>query len=238
MATIPPTGKYVMHGARDAMLGGLAHIDEQVKGIERAAFENPSLAFDLAKTVVESACRTILTERSIACGNDDDLPRLFKLVTTNLPLLPVAASNEIEARKSLAQTLNGLHTALQGVCELRNACGFASHGADGPRPIMESAQALLAAQAADAIVGFLYRLHRQERSTLQVTRLDYDDNEDFNRYIDEANEQVRIFDLAYQPSEVLFGVDNEAYRDLLAGYVPDDVDAADEATTTKVENAP
>jgi len=153
MVSAPAAGDFMMHGARTAMAGGLLHIEEQVKGIEQAVIENPSLAFDLAKTVVESACRAILTERKISFGFEDDLPRLFKSVTTHLPILPVAASSEIETRKSLAQTLNGLHTALQGVCELRNACGFASHGTAGPRPLMESVQALLAAQAADAIVG-------------------------------------------------------------------------------------
>lgn len=220
MATMLVAREFVMHGARAAIGGGLTHIQEQVKGIERAVIENPGLAFDLAKTVVESACRTILTDRKIAFNLDDDLPRLFKTVTVNLPMLPVAASSEAEVRKSLAQTLNGLHTALQGVCELRNACGFASHGADGPQPVMESVQAILAAQAADAIVGFLHRVHRQERSPLPTARLEYDDNDDFNSYVDETNEQVRIFDLIYRPSEVLFAVDQEAYRDLLSGYEP------------------
>jgi hypothetical protein len=211
---------FVMQGARTAIAGGLIHIEEQVKGIERAVIENPGLAFDLAKTVVESACRSILTERKISFGFDDDLPRLFKSVTTHLPILPVAASAEADARKSLAQTLNGLHTALQGVCELRNAYGFASHGAAGPRPLMESVQALLAAQAADAIVGFLHRVHKQEREEAPSTRLEYEDNEDFNFYVDDANDQVQIFDLTYSASEVLFMVDREAYRDLLAGYEP------------------
>lgn len=227
MATMPPTSDFVMHGARDAMSGGLTHIEEQIKGIERAVIENPSLAFDLAKTVVESACRTILSDRNLAFDNDDDLPRLFKTVTTNLPMLPVAASSEAEARKSLAQTLNGLHMALQGVCELRNAYGFASHGSDGPRPGMESVQALLAAQAADAIVGFLHRLHRQDRNTSPIARLEYDNNEEFNAYVDEANVQVQIFDLVYRPSEVLFAIDQEAYRDLLTGYAPGDTDSVD-----------
>jgi hypothetical protein len=238
MATLQPTSDFVMHGARDAMSGGLTHIEEQVKGIERAVVENPGLAFDLARTVVESACRTILSDRRIAFDSDDDLPRLFKAVTTSLPMLPVAASSEAQARKSLAQTLNGLHTTLQGVCELRNAYGFASHGADGPRPVMESVQALLAAQAADAIVGFLHRLHRQERNTSPIARLEYDDNEAFNTSVDEANEQVRIFDLAYRPSEVLFAVDHEAYRDLLADYRPGDGDAADEVTPDATGSAP
>jgi hypothetical protein len=206
------------------MAGGLLHIEEQVKGIERAVIENPGLAFDLARTVVESTCRTILTERKIAFQFDDDLPRLFKMVTTHLPILPVAASTEVEARKSLAQTLNGLHTALQGVCELRNAYGFVSHGAGSPRPVMESVQALLIAQAADAIVGFLHRVHRQERSTLPTMRLEYDDNDNFNSYVDESNKQVEIFNLTYRPSEVLFAVDQEAYRDLLTGYKPDEAE--------------
>jgi hypothetical protein len=214
------TSDFTMHGARAAMAGGLSHIEEQVKGIERAVIENPGLAFDLAKTVVESACRTILIDRKIAFGTDDDLPRLFKSVTNNLPMLPIAASSEAEARKSLAQTLNGLHTALQGVCELRNSYGFASHGSDCPRPVMESVQALLAAQAADAIVGFLHSVHRQNRGDLSESRLEYTDNQGFNDYLDEANEAVRIFDLEYRPSEVLFSIDPKAYRGLLSEYEP------------------
>jgi Abortive infection C-terminus len=233
---VPPS--FVMHGARAAMAGGLTHIEEQIKGIERAVIENPGLAFDLAKTVVESACRTILVERKITFAPDDDLPRLYKAVTTNLPMLPIAASGEAEARKSLVQTLNGLHTALQGVCELRNAYGFASHGADGPRPLMESVQALLAAQAADAIVGFLHRVHRQERGPVARPRIEYKDNEDFNTYVDETHEPVKIFDLAYRPSEVLFAVDHEAYRNLLADYEPGEDDAPDEGAPESTGKAP
>ena len=221
MTTAPMTLGFLMHGARAAMVAGLSHIEEQVKGIERAVIENPGLAFDLAKTLVESACRAILAERKIAFAADDDMPRLFKTVTTNLPMLPIAASREAEARKSLLRTLAGLHTALQGVCELRNAWGFASHGAEGPRPGMESVQALLAAQAADAIVGFLHRVHRQERTDLPNPRREYDDNGDFNAYVDEVNGEVRIFHLIYRPSEVLFAVDQDAYRDLLSNYEPD-----------------
>jgi hypothetical protein len=220
MAAASIAADFLMHGARSAIAGGLTHIEEQVKGIERAVVDNPGLAFDLAKTLVESTCRTILTERKIAFASDEDLPRLFKNVTTNLPMLPVEASSEAEARKSLVQTLNGLHTALQGVCELRNAYGFASHGSDGQRPIMESAQAELAAQAADAIVGFLHRVHCQERNPLSIVRREYDDNDGFNSYVDEANQEVQIFELTYRPSEVLFAVDQEAYWDLLAGYQP------------------
>ncbi|ULA68399.1 MAG: hypothetical protein LZF62_340149 [Nitrospira sp.] len=205
---------FVMHGARSALLSGLTHIEEQIKGIERAVTENPGLAFDLAKTVVESTCKTILSERSIGFETDDDLPKLFKKVTMTLPLLPAAASNETEARKTLAQTLNGLHTALQGVCELRNACGFASHGSAGPRPTMASVQALLAAQAADAIVGFVHRVHRQERQALQPQQPNRSQTVD--KVIDGQYEPVDIAGQPYAVSEALFHTDPDAYLALAA----------------------
>ena len=103
---------------------------------------------------------------------------------------------------------------------------------------MESVQALLAAQAADAIVGFLHRVHRQERGPVPSARLDYDDNGDFNTYVDESNEQVRIFDLGYRASEVLFAVDHEAYRDLLANFKPGDDDAVDGDATEAIGSTP
>ena len=237
MPDAPMTGNFTMYGARAAVAGGMSHIEEQTRAIERAVMENPGLAFDLAKTLVESACKAILSERNVSFDSDDDLPKLFRAVTRHLPLLPVAASSEAEARKSLLQTLNGLHTALQGVCELRNDYGFASHGSEGPRPVMESAQALLAAQAADAIVGFLHRVHRQDRTALAGMRLEYDNNAAFNDCVDEAHQVVRIFHLEYRPSEVLFNVDQEAYRDLLANFQPE-ASPAEAAATGDTTGAP
>jgi hypothetical protein len=212
------TAHFVMHGARDAMAGGLVHIEEQVTGIEQAVVENPGLAFDLAKTLVESVCRAVLGERSVAYDEADDLPKLFRIATQHLPFLPQTASDAAKVRRSLAQTLSGLSTAIQGICELRNQCGFASHGAGTPRPTMESVQALLAAEAADTIVGFLHRVHRHDRTPPKIPPLEYDDNSDFNSYVDEVHEPVRIFESEYQPSEVLFNVDREAYRNYLAVY--------------------
>jgi hypothetical protein len=209
---------FAMHGARDAIAGGLAHIDEQVKGIERAVIENPGLAFDLARTLIESVCRTILRERSVAFSDDDDLPKLFKAATQSLPFLPVEASGESEIRKSLAQTLNGLHTTIQGICELRKKCGFASHGSGSPRPAMESVQALLAAEAADAIVGFLHRVHRQDRQPGLPLAPSYDDNVDFNDSLDDALGVIRIYDVELRPSAILYQMEPETYRIYLAEF--------------------
>lgn len=212
------TAPFVMHGARDAIAGGLTHVEQQVKSIEQAVVENPGLAFDLAKTLIESACRAILGERNIAFSEDDDLPRLFKTASQNLPFLPPIASGEAEVRHSLKRTLGGLSTAIQGICELRNQCGFASHGPGAPRPAMESVQALLAAEAADTIVGFLHRVHRQDRTPPPLPRAPHDDNPEFNESVDEAHGMIRIYEVEFRPSEVLFQMEPETYRVYLAEF--------------------
>ena len=191
-----PTAPFFIHGARDAMAGGLAHIKEHAKGIERTVVERPGLAFDLAKTQIESTCRTLLRERLVAYGKNDDLPKLSESVTKKLPLLPPAASDSDKAQKSLKKTLSGLKTAILGICELRNQCGFASHGFDSPRPSMEGVQALLAAAGS-------------KRRTFGA-------NSTFNDALDETNGPFRISNIEFPPSEVLFILEPETYRIYLA----------------------
>ncbi len=229
---------FSMHGAREAIAGGMLHIEEQVKAIEQAVAENAGLTFDLAKTLIESTCKTILSDRRIAFSHTDELPRLFKAATQALPFLPPGSDSGGDARKSLDRTLSGLSTTLLGVCELRNDCGFASHGKDGPAPVLEAMQALLVAQAADAIVGFIFRAHRQAVAGPPAQVLEYDDNPEFNALIDEAHEPVRLIGLEYRPSEVLFNVDIEAYRDRLAGFEAEESEAASVERTATEEPVP
>ncbi len=207
-----------MHGAREALASGLTHVEKQVEAIEEAVFKNPAYAFELAKTLVESTCRTILRERNINYSEDDDLPRLFRTVKTHLPFLPPTASSEAAVRASLVRTLSGLGTAIQGICELRNQCNFAAHGADKQRPAMESVHSLLAAQAADTIVGFLYRVHKQERMAPASPRNLYDDNSAFNDSVDDLHDIIHIFDVELRPSEVLFHMEPESYRIYLTEF--------------------
>ena len=80
---MPAADDFVMHGAWAAMAGGMVHISEQVKSIEWAVIDNPGLAFDLSKTVVESACRTILSERKFSFATDADLPNRLVFLMVN-----------------------------------------------------------------------------------------------------------------------------------------------------------
>lgn len=200
------------------MAKGLPHTERQVEAIENAVDENPGLAFDLAKTLVENVCKYVLKEHSIETKDTDDLPKLFRSVTNQLSFLPKTASSEASVRRSLGQTLSGLHTAVQGICQLRNECGFASHGSADARPALEKTQALLAAEASDTIVGFLYRVHDAERTAAAAPDLALSDNPLFNAYLDEENGMLEVGDAEFLPSAVLFTLEPATYRIYLAEF--------------------
>ena len=226
---------FSMHGARDAMADGLTHIEQQVEGIEQAVVDNPGLAFDLSRTLIESTCKKILEERDVDYTNTDKLPDLFKFATQQLPFLPPSESGASTVRESLLKTLNGLNTTIHGICELRNQCGFASHGSGAPRPAMEATQALLAAMAADSIVGFLYRVHRQGYAIQSVTEQTYDDNNAFNESLDEEFGPFKIDEIAFRPSEVLHTLEPDTYRIYLTEFQGSDNSIADDSAGDEVQ---
>jgi len=228
---------FEMRGCRSVLLiaGTAIHMQQQIETIENALGNNPSLVFDLSKALVETVCKTILNDRKIAYTNDDDVQQLFRKTIENLQLLPPDQSGARNTRQGLEKTARGLLQAVQGMAELRNEQGMASHGKDAYARPVEAVQALLVAQSADAIVHFLYNVHLNYRRDLTTTRLTFPQNPDFNDYVDEIHGgAINIFDGEYRPSEVLFEMDQEAYRVNLTDYLsqpeePENGDSGEEA---------
>lgn len=213
--------RFQMVGSRASMLDGPtpAIIEQQIQALEDAIERVPDFAFDLAKTLVETICKTILEDIGRPADPSWDAPKIMRETTTYLSLIPRNHPDPSKTRDSITKTLNGLHTAVQGLCELRNNYGIASHGRDGFSARLDQRQATLAAQAADTIVSFLYRIHRDALSQAPGVRVYYDDHVDFNEAFDRDNEVIRIGDLELLPSRVLFHSDREAYKAALNDYI-------------------
>lgn len=232
MTDAPVTnGKFQMSGCRGAILSGpvAESIEQQIRAIESALESVPDFAFDLSKTLVESVCKTVLADIGHPADPNWDCPRIVKETTNRLSLLPRDHPDPGKARESVEKTLRGLLQTIQGLCELRNQHGMASHGRDVHAARMDVQQATLAAQAADTIVSFLYRIHRDALSQTPGARVYYEDHTDFNKDFDESNESIRLGDLVLQPSRVLFHADREAYKAALNEFIADrDGEAGDE----------
>ncbi len=212
------TTPFVMHGAREVLAFGAVHLEQQIVALEGAAASNPGLAFDLAKTLLESACKTVLSERACAYDGGWDLPRLLKETLGNLKLVPAELDSQQGVSESLRKMAGGLQTTIQGICELRNTHGFASHGKDASFQQLDSVQALLVVRAADAIVSFMFRVHLGYRSDQSQQPRTYDDHPEFNEYVDENYEPIQIFEEEFAPSRILFELAPEPYRVYLAEF--------------------
>lgn len=205
-------------------------IEQQVDAIENALLSVPDFAFDLSKTLVESVCKTVLSDLGEVSNPKWDAPKLFKETVRHLNLLPRDHPDPTRASDSVTKTVRGMLQTVQGLCELRNSYGMASHGRDGFSARLEVRQATLAAQAADTIVSFLFRIHRDSLVGAPGARVYYEDHAAFNEWFDLENDLVRIGELELLPSRVLFHADREAYKVALLDFVsdPDDDDTAEE----------
>jgi hypothetical protein len=213
--------RFQMVGARAAVLDGpiAEAIEQQIHAIENALSSVPDFAFDLSKTLVESVCKTVLADVGQPADPNWDAPKLLRETTNRLALLPRNHPDPAKARDSVEKTIRGLLQTIQGLCELRNGYGMASHGRDGFSARLDLRQATLAAQAADTIVSFLYRIHRDSLMQTPGVRVYYEDHVAFNELFDRDNESIRLGDVVLLPSRVLFHTDREAYKAALNDYI-------------------
>ena len=215
------TFRFQMVGARSAMLEGpiAEPIEQHIEAIENALENVPDFAFDLSKTLIESVCKTVLSDMGQPADRNWDAPKLLRETTNRLNLLPRNHPDAARARGSVEKALRGMLQTVQGLCEFRNSYGMASHGRDAFSARLGLRQATLAAQAADTIVSFLYRTHREARRQNPGARIYYEDHGNFNEAFDNDNETIRVSDLGLRPSEVLFRGDPEAYKAALSEHV-------------------
>lgn len=213
--------RFQMTGARAALAEGpiAEAIEQQITAIENTLESVPDFAFDLSKTLVESVCKTVLADIGQPADPNWDAPKLLRETTNRLSLLPRNHPDPQKARESVEKTIRGLLQTIQGLCELRNNYGLASHGRDTFTARLDLRQATLAAQAADTIVSFLYRIHRDALVQAPGVRVYYEDHTDFNDAFDRTYEVVKFGELELLPSRVLFHADREAYKTALNEFL-------------------
>jgi len=115
---------------------------------------SPAGAITAARTLLESTCKTILTELGEAPDSSGELGRLYKQVRVKLGVDPKAG-----ATQSVHQMVNGLTQVVDGLAALSNAAGD-RHGLAGGNKITELSFACLAVHAAGTVCVFLVRVHK------------------------------------------------------------------------------
>jgi hypothetical protein len=137
----------------------LQYIENQIRRIENSVTSDPDLAIGTSKELIESCCKTILTERSVNFEDkNDDLPKLVKLTLKELNLVPESIQDSAKGSDTIKRILSNLSSVLQGIGELRNKYGT-GHGKEGNSKGLTPRHARLVAGTTATIVHFIFETH-------------------------------------------------------------------------------
>lgn len=135
-------------------------MQQEIQRLEMAIDTDPALAIGTAKDLVETCCKTILTQQKITFTKTSTLPELTKLLTAELCLVPEGIPEEAKGSKTIRLLLRNLTTITQYLSELRSLYG-SGHGRDGKHRGLEPRHARLAVGAAVVFIDFMSETYHQ-----------------------------------------------------------------------------
>ncbi|HYI99891.1 MAG TPA: abortive infection family protein [Thermoleophilaceae bacterium] len=187
-------------------------IREQVEALEDAFPERPGVVVSFCRSIIETTCKTILTDHGSQIDGNWTPVQLVKKSLQVLGVSQEADSGDAALNDSVKTVVRGTFQVIQGITELRNLHGSGAHGADAYAPLLGESYAEILARATDSVVGLLLKTHLQHQSGEPLARFRYKDHPEFNDFIDDNHEPFQVFDVSLVPSEALFQTDFEAYR--------------------------
>jgi hypothetical protein len=127
--------------------------EEHLRRIDAGLSSDPAAAIGSSKEMVESTCKVILDDYSVAYTRKDDLMELYKKVADVLKLNAEAVPDSARGSQAAQGTLRALVTTVQRLTELRNELGL-GHGRTTPSAAA-TRHARLAFTAASGVARFL-----------------------------------------------------------------------------------
>jgi len=195
-------------------------IERAIREIESNLKSDPGVIFDHAKSLIETTCKTIFKEMGKTADENWSVQQLASFTLSAVVRIPAGHPDPKNAKKKIETALKGLVGVVHGLGELRNLEGEIGHGQEADRPTLNSCHAEFAARAADTVIKFLVESHRNGQQEDGVEPpLSYFEHPEFNDYTDELHPPVSIFQGQYKPSDVLYQLDLQTYKDALAEFL-------------------
>ncbi len=135
-------------------------LHRQIDRMQNAVDNDPALAIGTAKELIETTCKTILSQRGVPLDARWDLPELVRHTRKVLGLLPEDVPQAAKGAETIRKLLGSLGAVAQGLGELRNLYGT-GHGRDGAAKGLTRRHARLAVGAASTLVTFLFETHEE-----------------------------------------------------------------------------
>lgn len=136
------------------------YLHTQIERMQAEIELDPRLAIGTAKELVETTCKTILSERGQSFDQTADVMDLLKQTRKELQLAPDDVPDAAKAADTIRRLLSNLTTVVQCLAELRNSYGT-GHGPHGKAKGLQPRHARLAVGAAASLAMFLFETHSE-----------------------------------------------------------------------------
>jgi hypothetical protein len=187
---------------------------------------------ELVKSFIECVCVTIMSElREPMPSSTPSTTDLLVAALRSLGLRNTRGANKLD------RVLSGFNRLADALTDMRNETGATAHGKDGFLDAITADHARAFLHAGDAILGVLLNAFEGKQPDLIATREPYENFPHLNERIDRAvSVEARIdedadrplvvlsvatgprgeaFELRVEPSRLLYGIDREAYIEVL-----------------------
>lgn len=135
------------------------YVNKQVTLMHKSINSNPHLALGIAKELIETCCKSILSDEKIVYEKDWDILRLVRETNKIIDLIPFDIENREIAKTSVAKILGGFANIVHGITELRNSYG-SGHGHDPNFKMLDELYVKLAVTAAGELAVFYLTLSK------------------------------------------------------------------------------
>lgn len=223
-------GSFELRGCRELVrtYPDVLPIESGIEVIERAIPGNPGIVFTHCRGLLESVCRTILTDRGVDIEVDANPNRIMSATLKVLKLTPDDFDSDDRVEDGVVDLVRGINQMVNGVVALRNSQGVGPHGRDALEDILDAEYAVITAHAIDSAACLLYRMHRKQADHDPLTRIRFGDYPKYDAFLDVQYPDIVIEEAPIQASKALCLVDPEAYRQGLMAYLASPQDAFEE----------
>lgn len=136
------------------------YLSSQIDNMLSMTSTNPTEAIGKAKELIESCCKTILDERSVAWDKNWDVGQLTGETIKILKLMPKDIPEDAPASAEMKALLGNLRAIATNMAALRNAYG-SGHGKSATFKGLETRHAKLAVGSGITLVEFLWETHEK-----------------------------------------------------------------------------
>lgn len=183
-----------------------------IEALERSIESQPAFCLQSVRTLFEAAHATIGPQLGITFGKNDQFHQRMRSLLNAMDFSVADHPEAAKINETITKLLANINGAAHALAELSNIPNM-RHGGALDWGTLQRQHALMLGGLCDSLVAFLFDVawSRSAPDEIETEALHYDEHVAFNSYLDVEHDPVIIAGSSFEPSYVLFRLDETAY---------------------------